>query len=310
MRLLELETLGVRGLRDATFRLEPDRNGPGHATVVTGPPQAGLTTFLDAVAMSAARLAVAGPAPSADEVLRAGGTTATIRSTWWLDSGERAYGGTNAESVTAEVVFRKNEAGRADADPALLGLMSRYSHSAELSKVVLIPARRLSAGGFPPFLDFEVDQQYKRLKDDPEKLAGLPLVLARHAAGLGERARFDDVKRLFGELCSSVRLSGASRAMQLDFVLTSGARVPLSRLSFSERNAFVLAAVPVLLGLQRSVILLDTPELGLAPGVAARWLDALRGYAPQAQWIVASRDPAVIAGAEPASRIELAPRTP
>ncbi len=133
----------------------------------------------------------------------------------------------------------------------------------------------------------------------------MPLALAKHAVGLGERARFEDVQRLFAALCDSVQLVGANATLQPEFALPSGIRVPMQRLSFAERNAFVIAAVPVLLGLQRSVILLDTPELGLAPGVAARWLTALRAYAPEAQWIVASRDPAVVESVEPAARIQL-----
>jgi hypothetical protein len=306
MRIIKLETNGVRGLRDASWTLEPDRSGPGHATVVTGPPQVGLTTFLDAIAMRAARLAVTGMPPGAAEVLRVGGKAATIRSTWWIDAEERAFGGTHEETLDAEVVFKRDELARADADPALLGLMSRYDHSPTLSKVVSIPTRRLSDGGFPAFLDFEVDQQFKHLTDDPEKFAGVPLALARHALGLGDSARFEGVQRLFAELCPSVRLVGANRTtMLLEFALSSGLRLPLKRLSFAERNAFILAAVPALYGLQRSVVLLDTPELGLAPGVAARWVDALRRYAPEAQWIIASRDPEVVASVEPASRIQL-----
>lgn len=305
MRVLDLETTGVRGLRDAAWKLTPERGGSGHVTVVTGGPQAGLTTFLDAIAISAARLAVGGPAPDAEDALRVGGTAATIRSTWWLDADERSFGGTTEEALSAEVLFKRGQLGRADADPALLGLMSRYSHATDLSKVVKIPERRISAGASPAFLDFEVDQQYKRTSSDPEKYASLPHALSKHALGMGERARFEDVKRLFGELCDSVKLVGVGHTLKPEFSLASGLRVPLSRLSFVEKNAFVLAAVPVLLGLQRSVILLDTPELGLAPGVAARWLAALRNYAPEAQWIVASRDPAVVASVEPISCIQL-----
>lgn len=305
MRVVEVETSGVRGLRDASWNLEPERAGKGHLAVVTGPPQIGLTTFLDAIAMSAARLAAGGPAPGADEALRVGGTIAAVRTTWWLDADERAFGGTNEEAIGAEVVWRRNELGRADADPALLGLMTRYNHRADISKVVLIPARRIAEGAFPPFLDFEVDQQYKRLGSDPEKFAGLSHALAKHALGLGERSRFEDAQRLFAELCDSVQLVGAQGALKPEFALRSGLRVPLERLSFTERNAFVLATVPVLLGLQRSIVLLDTPELGLAPGVAARWLSALRDYTPEAQWIVASRDPAVVESAAPTSRLEL-----
>jgi hypothetical protein len=305
MRLLQLETTGVRGLRDASYTLEPDRNGSGHVTVVTGPPSAGLTTFLDAIAMSAAKLAVGGMSPDAADVLRAGGRVALIRTTWWLDADERAYGGIREETASAEVVFRRDELGRADADPGLLGLMSRYDHSPTLSKVVLIPARRVTDGSVPAFLDFEVDQEYKHLSDSPEKFAGVPGALVKHATGGGERARFEEVKRLFNIMCREVTLEGAGPTLQPEFSLRSGMRVPLKRLGFAERNAFMLAAVPVLLGLQRSVILLDSPELGLAPGVAGRWVEALRGFAPEAQWIIASRDPSVIASVEPAARVEL-----
>lgn len=305
MRIVKLETTGVRGLRDASWAIEPERGGAGHVTVVTGPPQIGLTTFLDAVALSAARLAVGGTTPDAEEALSAGSRAATLRTSWWLDPDERAYGGTTEETLDAEVVFVRNELGRADADPALLGLMSRYDHSPELSKVVPIPARRVTDGAFPAFTDFEVDQQFKRFSAQPERFAALPYALVRHAIGLGERARFEAVQALFRELCDSARLVGVAKTGQLDFSLASGLHVPLARLSFSERNAFVLAAAPVLLGLQRSVVLLDTPELGLAPGVAARWLAALRAHAPEAQWIVASRDPAVVASVDPGARIEL-----
>jgi hypothetical protein len=50
--------------------------------------------------------------------------------------------------------------------------------------------------------------------------------------------------------------------------------------------------------------------MGVPPGVAARWLDVLRDYAPLAQWIVASRDPSVVAKVEPWARIELKRRSP
>lgn len=306
MRIVALETAGVRSLADASWTLEPDRGGPGHTTVITGPPSCGLTTFLEAIAMSAARLAVGGSPARSEDVLRPGAAAATIRSTWWLDAEERAWGGTPEETTRAEVVWRRNEAGRADGDPALLGLMSRYDHSPTVSKVVYIPARRLSDAGVPGFLDFEVDQQYKRFADDPDKFASLPAQLVKHATGFGDSARFEAVKTLFAEMCDTVRLVGTSPRMAPDFALPGGARVPLERLSFAERNAFVLAAVPALLGLQRSVILLDSPELGVAPGLAARWVGALRRFAPEAQWIVATRDAGVIASVEASARIELA----
>lgn len=305
MRILSLETIGVRGLADATHSFEPDRGTPGHAIVVTGPPRVGLTSFLDAIAMTASLLAVGGLAPSVEDALRAGGAGAAIRTSWWLEADERVFAGVQDESVEAEVLFRRGELARAEADPGLLGLMSRYDHSPELSKVVSIPARRVTDGALPPFLDFEMDQKLKHLSSAADKFAGISGALARHAAGFGERARFETVQRVFGELTGSAQLAGVDSSGRLEFTLSSGGRALLSTLSLGERNALVLAAVPVLLGLQRSVILLDTPELGLPPGEAARWLDILRDHTPGAQWIVASRDPAVVAKVEASARIEL-----
>jgi hypothetical protein len=305
MRIVSLEATGVRGLTDGAWTIAADPSRPGGATVVTGPPQSGLTTFLDAIASSAARLTVGGPSPDTADVLHAGGKIAMIRTTWWLEPEERAFGGVLEETLDAEVVFQRDELGRVDADPALLGLMSRYDHSNEISKVVLLPARRVADGGAPMLSDFESDQRLSHLSPSVGKFAGLSGALVKHASGFGERARFEGVQRLFGALCATAQLSGVTPTGSLEFRLGSGARLPLHRLSLGERNAFVLAAMVVLLGLERSVILLDTPELGLAPGVAARWLEALSAATPEAQWIVASRDPAVVASAPPAARIAL-----
>jgi hypothetical protein len=305
MRLTRLETTGLRGLRDGVYEVQPDRSGPGHITMVTGPPQAGLTTLLDAVALTVARLAPGGAAADPAEVVRAGETMARIRSTWWLDAEERAFGGLIDETTDAEVVFQRGGLGRAQADPALLGVLSRYDHSPALAKVVSIPARRVTDGGVPALGDFESDQRFKRVSSDPGKFAGAAHALIRHAAGLDDHARFDAAAGLFAQLCDTVRLVGVTPTGHLDFALPSGAGLRLHQLGFGERNAFVLAVVPVLLGLQRSVVLLDTPELGLAPGVAARWLGVLRSAMPDAQWIVASRDPAVVSSVEAAARIEL-----
>jgi hypothetical protein len=306
VRILRLETTGVRGLRDAAWALDPDRGGAGHVTVVTGPPLSGLTAFLDAIAFGAARLVANGLRPDAAAVVRAGGEAALIRTTYGLDAAERAFGGVVEETLTAEVVFQRSGLGRAHADPALLGLMARYDHAPSTSKVVSIPARRVADGGAPMLSDFESEQRLLHFSPDLGKFAGIPSALLKHASGFGERARFEATARLFGELSGGARLAGVG-PVGLVFELVSGARVQLAQLSFSERNAFVLAAMVVLAGLSSSIVLLDTPEMGLAPGLAARWLDALRKETPDAQWIVATRDPAVLASVPPEAQIALKP---
>src|SRR5262249_13905458 len=156
----------------------------------------------------------------------------TIRSSWWLDASERAFGGIPKETADAEVVYHKNDLGRGEADPGLLGLMSRYDHSDETSKVYSIPASRITDGTFPGFADFDVEQGFNHLSPDATKFAGLPYALSRHAAGFGERARFDAVRQLFGELCTTTRMAGSSVVGRVDFLLPTGVMVPLRRLSF------------------------------------------------------------------------------
>jgi hypothetical protein len=171
--------------------------------------------------------------------------------------------------------------------------------------VVLIPARRVGDGVSLSLGDFEADQQFHRWSSEAGKFSGLLGALTRHADGKGDRARFEAVRALFADLCHSARLVWGEVTGEVEFELTSGMRVPLKRLSFGERNAFVVAAVPVLLGLHRSVVLLDTPEVGLPRGLAARWLRALQSHLPEAQWIVASRDPDVVSSVDRGAVVEL-----
>lgn len=304
MKVLDVQTLGVRALRDGAYRLHPGPGAESHVTLVTGPVSAGVTTLLEAVAFTAARLRPGGIVPDAEDVIRTGTSSAEIRTTWWLDPAERAAGGVREEMIPAEVRFRRGALGPADGDPALLSMMARYDHRHETAKVVLIPARRVTDSAIPLFADFEAEQRHTHLFGSPDRFAGLPAALARLGGGHGDKARFDDARRLFDEVSPGTRLLGVSGSGQLQFGLRRGGLLRLAQLGFAERNLFVLAAAVPVMGLGRSVILLDTPELGLGPGLAARCLDVLRGYAPEAQWIVASRDPDVLRG--PGTVVDLA----
>ncbi len=306
MRLVSLETSGVRALADAAWQLGEELGEPPPMTVVTGAASAGLTTWLEAVAVTAARLSTAGPVPEPDRMISSRGDAATIRSTWLLDEEERRYGGLAEERTTAQLVFRRGSLPRADADPALLGLMSRYDHRPTTSKVVFVPALRAAEATLSPMGDFEAEQRRVRVSTDPGKYGGLARAVCR--AFREDTPQFQRVADLFSRLCSTARLVGVAGNGQPDFAVDGGGRLPLSRLGFTERNAFSLAALPIVCGLERSLILLDTPEIGLPPGVAVGWVGALRETAPDAQWIVASRDPELVGSALPSARIVLARR--
>ena len=75
MRILKLATTGVRGLRDATWTLEPDRGGGGHAVVVTLG-SAGDAPFVPGVPVGTVRQVVSTP----------GSLTRTVLVTPYVDA--------------------------------------------------------------------------------------------------------------------------------------------------------------------------------------------------------------------------------
>lgn len=294
MKLLEFETFGFRHLPDKVWSLTDPSGAPQALQVVTGPPACGLSSFLEAIAISAARLGNVGAAPEPDRYIRAGQSSVRIRSVWELDDDEVAFGGLKEAVTEADMTFRRGGIGQLDADPGLLGVLARYSHKPDLAKVMWFPTLRVTNAGFTPIADFEADQKHAHLDANVEKFAGLPRAIAQlgfaASSDPGKAGMFPKIQSLFGALAPTSRLVGMSPTGQPEFQLRNNARVPLPKLSFTERNAFVLAASVVLMGLDRSIVLLDTPELGLSPGAAAGWIDTLRGATPNAQWIVASRD--------------------
>jgi len=301
LKLVELEPIGVRGLADASYSLGEPGGPPPRLVVVTGPPGAGCTTFLDSIAFSAGRLGSAAAVPDPTEVLRVGGLVAAIRTAWWLDDDERRYGGLNEQVTRAQANFERGGVMSTDADPGLLGLMSRYDHTADVSKVVLFPARRVGDDAAPMLSDFEASQRLMRFSATTSKYAGLQRALATHT----DKDVWENAQRLYAALSPSSKLSGVNSLGQIETTTSAGLKVPIYRLSFSERNAFVFAASVALMGLERSVILVDTPELGLPVGLAARWINALRERTPEAQWIVASRDPELVGLAGKSGLVEL-----
>jgi hypothetical protein len=289
MKLLRLETHGIRSLPDREVEVGDARGATSPVVVVTGPPSAGITTWLEALVGSLARVARLGFAPEPDDLLRSGASTGRVRSVWALDEDEQRFAGLDLEPTDAEVVFQRGGIGHVDADPGFMGLLDRYDHRPETSKIVFIPARRTTEASFAPSSDLEGEMRQYRLAFGEAKLGHLP----RFTSQLAERSpeRFARLSQLFQALSGTARLE---RGVTIEAATAEGLRLPLRKLSTTEQSAFVLAAMVVLLGLDRSVIVVDAFDLGLATGTAARWLDVLREATPAAQWIVGARDPALV----------------
>ncbi len=301
MKLLALEARSVRGLTDGVFDLA-SAEGPRARLAVTGPPGSGMTSFLHAVAATAAGLASRASTLRDHDVIRVGHDAASVHSTWQLDEEEQREGGLRHGRVEARVTFRMGAPHRAEADPALLAAMSRYDHSGTSSKVVFLPERRSFQGGGVGLGDFVADMRRLQLSPDGTKVAGFERALFDDARSPRSRGLFERTKALFDEAVESSKLARGPAGIELT---SRRGSVPLALASSSERHAFVLAAAPALLGLGKAVVLLDQPELGLDPAVAIQLLE--RGFeaSPDSQWIVATRNPALLASAGLAGAIDL-----
>jgi hypothetical protein len=83
-------------------------------------------------------------------------------------------------------------------------------------------------------------------------------------------------------------------SVELMFGRPKGADVELSQLAWNERMLVLFAATYEALGLHRSVLLIDLPELGLHPADQASFFQALCGLSPEAQIIAATQSPAIL----------------
>ena len=294
MKLLQLQLKAYRGLAELNVSFSEASGAARPITVLTGPPCVGLTSVLEAIVLSAARLGGTGGLPDPTDHLRQDAAGAVLVTSWELDEEEQRRGGTRSALQEAKLVIRRAGLGAIDADPALLAAHHSYDHKPTTSKVMYFPAARVSNAAYAPIRDFENEQKQAHLLTTADKFSSLPRALMGLVLS-GQNEMFDRVKALFQELAPSCRLAGLSSAGQPEFSSRSGGVVALRRLSTTERNAFVFAASSVLMGLEQSLVLLDTPETGLAAGEAARWLTVLAGSLPRAQFIVASRDAALCA---------------
>ncbi|MEZ4438738.1 MAG: hypothetical protein R3B72_06595 [Polyangiaceae bacterium] len=170
------------------------------------------------------------------------------------------------------------------ADPALVHVLARFHHRPSVAKVELVGEARLSRERRPIPGDPHVWQHRHRLSLGTEKLGGLPKLLA-----VAPPERRAEVAELTEALCPRLRLEDDGATFE-----TPHGKRQLSTLSLSQRLCFELAASFVLVGLKRSVVLIDGPEQGLPTGAALRVIGALRDYAPQAQLIAATNDPGLL----------------
>lgn len=307
MKLLRATFLSIRGLPDATWSFGDAEHGATHdLVVVTGPPSSGKSRFLAALLAAkeviAPYVSIGGGAGA--RWLAPGAPSAKIALAFQLDEAEQRRTGLGP-IAEAEALFTEERC-RHDADEPLITLLEDYGHDSRHGKFDYLPDNRAIA---PPGVMHGLsmmEQRTLRLGRDARKYSFIPRLLFAFTwepAFAGARDRF---AAGLEALSPTLRYLGPNQADPgACFASRGGARVSLGDLSSSEGHAVLAAASAALLSWDRSVVLVDRPEISASERTVAGFVDALRGFGKGMQLIVASDSPALLASVDPRRVITL-----
>jgi hypothetical protein len=273
MKIQRATFLGVRGVPDATLELTgPKSSAPASTVVVAGPSGSGKTRLLEALVVAKEAIGAYGPMARGAPWI-GGGAAAKILVTFHLDEAERDYAGTASPTVEGEVIFLPDRI-RSEAPEGLRAVLERYSHDPAHGKLEYFPAtRRLLP--HPPFTGLGVaEQRIARPGKDARKYSFVvPFLLSlQHDARRAERF----ASRL-AALCPAVAYAPDPEGAPIPRCFRSRGGPPATpfELSSGETDAVVFAATATAIGLERSLVLVDRPDLHLddverlAAGLAA-----------------------------------------
>jgi hypothetical protein len=259
MKIQRATFLGVRGVADATLDLTDPKTGAPHGVVmVTGPSASGKTRLIEAlIAAKEAIAPLAMPPVSAPWI--GAGNAAKIILTFHLDQAEREFAGTASPIQEGEVIFTPGRP-RAEAEEGLRAVLDRYSHDRAHGKLEYFPvSRRIPS--FPPFHGLgSAEQRLQRPGKDPRKYGFVVQLLRELERDTARAARFG---ALLEALSSTLRHhpSGSTEPFPRCFTSRGGAPATAVEISDGEADAVIFAATALVVGLDRSLVFVDRPDL-------------------------------------------------
>jgi energy-coupling factor transporter ATP-binding protein EcfA2 len=327
MKLARLTTENIRGLPDRAHVFTDRTGAPLDTVLITGAPGSGKTTLLEAIGAVKEAIGSYGGPQNPTRLRRSGASRARIDVVWTLSPAERASAELESSEIAATWSIGDGDS-RVACDPRVRRLFTAYSHAPEQGKFEYLPAsRRLDGprsriGGSSPSVAAE---GRLRLADDPEKYAGLRAHLSGlavanaarlaqlvDAQGIAMRSQVPDAlaayKNAIAQLLPGLRLVAVEpdeRSARVQFQKREGAIVELSELSESERQAVLLGATFCRLGLNHSVVLIDTPELHQHPQRHAEVFAAVCALGRDNQIIAATTSAELLSAARPDQVIDL-----
>lgn len=303
MKIQRVSFLGVRGLADATFEFgQRESVAPAEIVILTGSPASGKTRALEAMIAAKEAIAPYGPIVQGAPWIAENSEVAKVIIAFYLDEEERAYAGASSSVVEAEVQFLPERA-RADADEGLVAVLDRYSHDRAKGKIEYFPAsRRIPI--YPPFGGLgAAEQRVNRPTKDARKYSFILRFLQEIAQSPASARDFAARLEAFSATCRYT--GGLPEGVPHCFSSRRGAALSPFEISDSEADAVIFAAASVVLGLSRSILFVDRPELYADLRDAKRLVDGLRALGKDNQLILASSSAELVAAAEQARVVSL-----
>lgn len=281
MKLLRILFENVRGLPDGNHSfVHPSSRAPIDSVFITGPGASGKTAFLEAIAALKESVGAYGLPPAPARLLRHGAKTGRLEGTWLLTADEVQRSESEESTITTALGLAP-DAVVPLAAPSVRDLFASYGRDPARGKFEYFPAnRRLAprAGQKPEPPDTEARL---RLVRDPNKYGSIKQWLIHLAIGDGVSAIEEATKRGIllrndrrdslapykqdiALLLPKLRLVGVEMdgdRPELRFERVDGSRLFLDDLSDSEQQAILFSVTFRRIGLSRSVVLIDQPEL-------------------------------------------------
>ena len=294
MKIRGVTFVGVRGVRDVTLDFAASSGTGSHdLVVVTGRAASGKTRFLEALVAAKEAIGAYGPMQPGEDFILPGAEAAKVQIAFQLDEEERVFAGTTNHVVEAEASFQLERI-RGHADEGLSAVLSRYTHAANRGKVEYFPSNR-RLPNFGPFAGLSpAEQRMHRAGKEYRKYS----FVVRFLASLQyDEGRANEFAARLQTLSPTVRYQHGVAYEGLPRCLVShdGPRVSHDELSDSEQDAVLFAAAAQALGLGRSILLIDRPELWLDRSQIKSFMSGLRNLGENNQLIVASSSPEVAA---------------
>ncbi|APR81312.1 Hypothetical protein A7982_06659 [Minicystis rosea] len=292
MKISRFAARGVLGLRDLDLDFSAGAvgasGGPRDVVIISGPPASGKTRLFD---LMLAALEAVGPYHG---MVRASdwcadlGKGARVELGLLLEGLEGSVEGSPGGAAARAVVDFTADGVLTAVDRRVAKVVSRYDHDPAHGKREYFPEGRQRAWGARCDGLGELEQSLLRSTKDAQKYSFVPRFLAELRHDVQRRATF---ARQLELLSPSVRFAAAPRKDPTAcFKNRMREEVPFVELSSSESEAVIIAATATLIGLHRSVIFLDRPELHVPSDRLAAFVEALLQLGEQNQWFIATSD--------------------